>query len=77
MGGADVPRPLDDLYARVDSGIVRLTSTHQVPLLDGPEGEGGDTTGGLRSDFRTRSSSASCIRMRPDAPRQRFNCRTT
>ena len=53
MGGARVPRPLPDLYARVDSGIVRLTATHQVPSMAGPEGEGGDTTGGGgdRTDF--------------------------
>ena len=54
MGGASVPRPLGDLYARVDSGIVRLTATHQVPSMAGPEGEGGDTSGGGgdRADFR-------------------------
>ncbi|MBI3748565.1 MAG: hypothetical protein HY262_06945 [Chloroflexi bacterium] len=56
MGGAHVPQPLLDLYARVDSGIVRLTATHQVPSMAGPEGEGGDTTGGGgggdRTDFR-------------------------
>lgn len=56
MGGAHVPEPLADLYARVDSGIVRLTATHQVPSMAGPEGEGGDTTGGGgdgdRTDFR-------------------------
>ncbi len=53
MGGASVPQPLDDLYERVDSGIVRLTATHQVPTMAGPEGEGGNTTGGgPRSDFR-------------------------
>jgi hypothetical protein len=53
MGGAEVPQPLDDLYRRVDSGILRLTATHQVPSMAGPEGEGGDTTGGgARSDFR-------------------------
>jgi hypothetical protein len=52
MGGASVPRPLDDLYRRVDSGILRLTATHQTPSNMGPEGEGGDTTGGgERSDF--------------------------
>ena len=51
-GGASVPQPLDDLYQRVDSGILRLTATHQVPAGSGPEGEGGDTTGGGRSDFR-------------------------
>ncbi len=54
MGGAVVPRPLDDLYARVDSGIVRLTATHQIPSMAGPEGEGGDTSGGGgdRTDFK-------------------------
>jgi len=56
LGGAMVPSPLGDLYARVDSGIVRLTATHQVPTMAGPEGEGGDTSGGggdgLRTDFR-------------------------
>ncbi|HEU0236693.1 MAG TPA: Ig-like domain-containing protein [Candidatus Limnocylindrales bacterium] len=53
IDGATVPTPLEDLYAPVDSGIVRLTSTHQLPTLAGPEGEGGDTTGGgARIDFR-------------------------
>ncbi len=53
IGGATVPQPLDDLYGRVDSGIIRLTATHQVPTMSGPEGEGGDTTGGgPRSDFK-------------------------
>ncbi len=52
MGGASVTQPLDELYQRVDSGILRLTATHQVPSLAGPEGEGGDTTGGGRSDFK-------------------------
>ena len=52
MGGASVAQPLDELYQRVDSGILRLTATHQVPTLAGPEGEGGDTTGGGRSDFK-------------------------
>jgi hypothetical protein len=52
MNGASTPRPLENLYNRVDSGIVRLTSTHQVPTQTGLEGEGGDTTGGGRSDFR-------------------------
>jgi hypothetical protein len=53
IGGASTPSPLDNLYTRVDSGIVRLTATHQVPTQTGPEGEGGDTTGGgPRSDFR-------------------------
>jgi hypothetical protein len=52
MGGATVPTPLADLYGRVDSGILRLTATHQVPTRSGPEGEGGDATGGgPRSDF--------------------------
>jgi len=56
IGGATNLVPLDDLYRRVDSGIVRLTATHQVPTMSGAEGEGGDTTGGggdgLRSDFK-------------------------
>jgi hypothetical protein len=53
MGGAFIPRPLDDLYRRVDSGIVRLTATHQVPTMSGPEGEGGSGGGGgPRSDFK-------------------------
>ena len=54
IGAAAVPMPLDSLYQRVDSGIVRLSATHQVPTNAGSEGEGGDTTGGggARSDFR-------------------------
>ena len=52
IGAASVPRPLQDLYALVDSGIVRLTSTHQVPTRAGLEGEGGATGGGARTDFR-------------------------
>jgi hypothetical protein len=56
IGGATVPRPLDDLYQRVDSGILRLTATHQVPTMSGSESEGGDTAGpgvgGGRSDFK-------------------------
>ena len=54
VGGATVPDPLADLYRRVDSGIVRLTATHQVPNRSGAEGEGGDTTGGGgdRGDFK-------------------------
>ncbi|HET7676758.1 MAG TPA: Ig-like domain-containing protein [Candidatus Limnocylindrales bacterium] len=53
IGGASVPQPLDDLYLRVDSGILRLIGSHQVPTRSGPESEGGDTTGGgERSDFR-------------------------
>jgi hypothetical protein len=54
IGGASVPAPLRDLYDRVDSGIVRLAATHQPPTMSGPEGEGGDTTGGGddRADFR-------------------------
>jgi hypothetical protein len=54
IGGASVPSPLRDLYDRVDSGIVRLAATHQPPTLSGPEGEGGDTTGGGddRTEFR-------------------------
>jgi hypothetical protein len=52
MGAARVPGILDDLYAWVDSGIVRISSTHQLPSA-GHEGEGGDTTGGgERTDFR-------------------------
>lgn len=50
-GGATAIDPLDDLYTRVDSGIIRLTATHQVPFGGGPEGEGG-ATGGGREDFR-------------------------
>ncbi|MGZ8438133.1 MAG: alpha-2-macroglobulin family protein, partial [Candidatus Limnocylindrales bacterium] len=53
MGDAEVPDPIADLYERVASGIIRLTATHQVPTMSGPEGEGGDTTGsGPRSDFK-------------------------
>ena len=56
IGGAVVPAVLRDLYDRVDSGIVRLAATHQLPNMSGPEGEGGDTTGGGgdndRADFR-------------------------
>jgi hypothetical protein len=53
IGGASLTLPLDDLYQRVDSGIVRLTATHQVPTRAGTEGEGGDTSGGgPRSDFK-------------------------
>jgi hypothetical protein len=54
IGGASVPRPLEDLYQRVDSGILRLTATHQVPTMSGREGEGGDVAGpgGGRTDFK-------------------------
>jgi len=54
IGGASVPRPLDDLYQRVDSGVLRLTATHQVPTMSGREGEGGDVAGpgGGRTDFK-------------------------
>ena len=57
IGGASIPRPLDDLYQRVDSGILRLTATHQVPTMSGSESEGGDTAGGGdvgggRSEFK-------------------------
>jgi hypothetical protein len=53
MGAAYTPDPLGELYQRVDSGIVRLTSTHQVPTVSGGEGEGGDAGGdGPRTDFR-------------------------
>jgi hypothetical protein len=52
-GGAWVPDILADLYGRVDSGIVRLSASHQLPTVSGPEGEGGDTSGGPgRVDFR-------------------------
>ena len=58
MGNAQVIDPLGDLYLRVESGIVRLTATHQLPTGDGSEGEGGATGGGggggseARDDFR-------------------------
>ena len=58
MGAAQVIDPLGDLYQRVESGIVRLTATHQLPTGGGPEGEGGATGGGggggseARDDFR-------------------------
>lgn len=54
IGGASEIDPLSSLYHRLDSGIVRITATHQLPLSSGPEGEGGDTTGGGddRADFR-------------------------
>lgn len=53
MGAAATTDPLLALYERVDSGIVRLTSTHQVPTASGGEGEGGDGGGGEpRTDFR-------------------------
>jgi hypothetical protein len=51
MGGAEVPDPLPELYLRTDSGVVRTTATHQVPVDGIPGGGRGDTTGG-RSDFR-------------------------
>jgi hypothetical protein len=58
MGAAQVADPLGGLYQRVESGIVRLTATHQLPI-GGTEGEGGSTTGGgggggteARDDFR-------------------------
>ena len=57
MGAAQVADPLGALYDRVESGIVRLTATHQLPI-GGSEGEGGSTTGGggggaeARDDFR-------------------------
>jgi hypothetical protein len=57
MGAAQVADPLGDLYQQVESGIVRLTATHQLPV-GGTEGEGGSTTGGggggneARDDFR-------------------------
>ncbi|MBI2780262.1 MAG: Ig-like domain-containing protein [Chloroflexi bacterium] len=53
MGAAATPDPLDELYRRVDSGIVRIASTHQVPTASGGEGEGGSGGGEPpRSDFR-------------------------
>lgn len=58
MGAARVIDPLGDLYQRVESGIVRLTATHQLPTGDGLEGEGGAAGGGgddggqARDDFR-------------------------
>jgi hypothetical protein len=53
MGAAYTPDPLGQLYRRVDSGIVRLTSTHQVPTMSGGEGEGGSGGDGEpRTDFR-------------------------
>ena len=59
MGAAQVIDPLSDLYGRVESGIVRLTATHQLPIGDGSEGEGGAAGGGgdgggdqARDDFR-------------------------
>lgn len=57
MGAAQVADPLGDLYQRIESGIVRLTATHQLPI-GGTEGEGGSTGGGggggaqARDDFR-------------------------
>jgi hypothetical protein len=56
MHAASVEDPLWDLYSRVDSGIVRLTASHQQPSWAGREGEGGDTSGGgeVREDFRDR-----------------------
>ncbi len=60
IGGARTPLTLDELYAKVDSGIVRLTSTHQLPSTGGREDEGGDATGGgERSDFRDTLASRS------------------
>ncbi len=58
MGAAQVIDPLSDLYQRVESGIVRLTATHQLPSGNGSEGEGGSAGGGggggdqVRDDFR-------------------------
>ena len=60
MGAAQVADPLGDLYQRVESGIVRITATHQLPVGSGAsEAEGGSTTGGgggggneARDDFR-------------------------
>ncbi|MEO8462403.1 MAG: hypothetical protein ABI555_04275, partial [Chloroflexota bacterium] len=60
IDGARAPMTLDELYTKVDSGIVRLTSTHQLPSTGGREGEGGDTTGGgERNDFRDTLASRS------------------
>jgi len=44
LGRASVPDPIARLNAPVDSGVVLLTSTHQVPVNAGREGEGGNTT---------------------------------
>lgn len=58
MGAARILDPLGDLYGRVESGIARLTATHQLPTGDGLEGEGGSAGGGgdggeqVRDDFR-------------------------
>lgn len=53
MGAAHTPDPLGQLHRRVDSGVVRLTSTHQVPIAAPGEGEGGAGGGdGPRTDFR-------------------------
>jgi hypothetical protein len=53
VGAASTPDPLDEMYRKVVSGIVRLTSTHQLPTGSGSEGEGGDGGGGdSRDDFR-------------------------
>jgi hypothetical protein len=58
MGIAQEVDPLSDLYVRVESGIVRLTATHQLPTGNSAEGEGGAAGGGgddggqARDDFR-------------------------
>lgn len=53
MGGASVEQPLESIYGGVTSGILRFTATHQVPVSNPGEGEGGDATGGgVRDDFR-------------------------
>lgn len=65
MGAASTPNPLSELYRRVDSGIVRITSTHQVPTASGGEGEGGSGGGdGPRTDFRDMLA---FVRLRTDA----------
>jgi hypothetical protein len=51
-GAASTPDPLAALYAKVDSGILRLTATHQGPTNAGGEGEGGAAGGSGRTDFR-------------------------
>ncbi len=58
MGIAQEIDPLSELYVRVESGIVRLTATHQLPTGNSAEGEGGAAGGGgdgggeARDDFR-------------------------
>ena len=59
MGDVQIIDPLDDLYQKVESGILRLTATHQLPTGSDAEGEGGAAGGGgddggaaARDDFR-------------------------